>query len=395
MKMNGYTCPPTRSARGRCAVAGGAKGTRYYLAPIISGETMKFEPIPLSDAKGKILGHNIAGPDGQRMLRKGKPLTDEDLDKLRALGRTSVYVAEMERDDVDENKAARRIAEAICGPGLHISGVASGRANLLSDETGILRIDVDRLAQINECNGVTLATLTTHSPVHPRQIVATVKIIPYAVPESMVSRVEAIASGSSPIVGLDTLPARSVGMILSGSASLHERLLSDFTPLRDRIEKLGSSVVRTDFVALEDEPDEVALAQMLRQHVASGIGMILLAGETAIMDEHDILPRAVERAGGHVESVGAPVDPGNLLMVAYLNEVPVVGAPGCARSRKTNIVDWILPRLLVGDHLTRRDIIELGHGGLLQDVRERGMPRAVKEVDAEDERMTNTISTGE
>jgi molybdopterin biosynthesis enzyme len=148
-------------------------------------------------------------------------------------------------------------------------------------------------------------------------------------------------------------------------------------------------------VALDDEPDEAALAEMLKGQVASGIGMILLAGETAIMDAHDIVPRAVKRAGGHVESVGAPVDPGNLLMVAYLDTVPIVGAPGCARSRKTNIVDWILPRLLLGDHLTRRDIIELGHGGLLQDVRERGMPRDVKEVHAEDETMPKMIPTNE
>jgi molybdenum cofactor cytidylyltransferase len=347
---------------------------------------MKFEPVPLSEAKGKILGHNLAGANGQRLLRKGKPLTDEDLEKLRALGRSSVYVAEIEPDDVEENKAARRVAEAICGSGLHITGVASGRANLLADAVGVLRIDVDRLTQINECNGITLATLTTHSPIHPRQIVATVKIIPYAVPESTVSMVEAISSGNSPIVRVDALPSRSVGMILSGSTSIHEKLISDFAPLRDRIGKLGSSVIRTDFVALEDESDEAELASMLKQQLASGIGMILLAGETAIMDSHDIVPRAVERAGGHVESVGAPVDPGNLLMLAYIDHVPVVGAPGCARSKKTNIVDWILPRLLVGDRLTRRDIVSLGHGGLLQDISERGMPRDVNE----DESIRNT-----
>jgi molybdenum cofactor cytidylyltransferase len=347
---------------------------------------MKFEPIPLSEAKGKILGHNIAGPNGQRLLRKGKPLTDEDLEKLRQLGRSAVYVAQIEPEDVDENKAARRIAEAICGPGLNITGSASGRANLLADTMGILRIDVDRLEQINECNGITLATLTTHSPIYPRQIVATVKIIPYAVPESVVSLVEAISSGNRPIVGVDELPSRSVGMILSGSNSIHEKLISDFAPLCNRIEKLGSSVTRTDFVALDDESDEAALASMLRQQLDSGIGMILLAGETAIMDEHDILPRAVERAGGHVESVGAPVDPGNLLMLAYVGDVPVVGAPGCARSRKTNIVDWILPRLLVGDRLTRKDIVALGHGGLLQDISERGMPRDVND----DESIQNT-----
>lgn len=346
---------------------------------------MKFEPVPLSKAKGKILGHNIAAANGQRLLRKGKPLTDEDLENLRALGRASVYVAEMEPEDVDENKAARRVAEAICGSGLHITGAASGRSNLLSDEMGILRIDMDRLARINECDGITLATLMTHSPVRARQIVATVKIIPYAVPESTVSLIESIAIGSSQIVRVDALPSRSVGMILSGSASIHQRLVPDFAPLRDRIEKLGSSVTRTDFVALDDESDEASLAEMLQGQIASGIGMILLAGETAIMDSHDIVPRAVERAGGHVESVGAPVDPGNLLMLAYINDVPVVGVPGCARSRKTNIVDWILPRLLVGDKLTRRDIVELGHGGLLQDVPERGMPRDAKGTDSQDE----------
>src|SRR5215471_15960140 len=118
---------------------------------------MKFEAVPLSEAKGKILGHNIAGANGQRLLRKGKPLTEADLENLRVLGRTSVYVAELEPDDVDENTAARRVAEAVCGGGLHISGVASGRANLIVDEMGILRIDVARLAQINEHEGMTLA----------------------------------------------------------------------------------------------------------------------------------------------------------------------------------------------------------------------------------------------
>jgi molybdenum cofactor cytidylyltransferase len=155
---------------------------------------MKFEPVPLSDAKGKILGHNIADADGRRLLRKGKPLSEDDLEKLRALGRSSVYVAIMEPDDVDENKAARRVAEAVCGPGLHIAGVASGRANLLADEMGILRIDVDRLTRINECNGITLTTLKTHSPVHARKIVATVKIIPYAVPQAELRLVEEIAA---------------------------------------------------------------------------------------------------------------------------------------------------------------------------------------------------------
>ncbi len=352
---------------------------------------MKFEPVPLSEAKGKILGHNIARSDGRRLLRKGKPLTDEDLEGLRFLGRTSVYVAQMEADDVDENNAARRVAQAVAGPGAHIPGISYGRANLLAIEAGLLRVDVDRLARINECEGITLATLATHTPVHENQIVATVKIIPYAVPEPVVRAAERIGVENQQIVRVDALPARPVGLILSGSASTYPRLVSDFAPLSDRIGKLGSAITHTDFVALDDEADEAALADMLKQQLAAGIQMILLAGETAIMDKHDIVPRAVERAGGQVESVGAPVDPGNLLMLGYIGDVPVVGAPGCARSRKTNIVDWILPRLLAGDRLTRRDIVELGHGGLLQDVNERAMPRDQKEVASEHPEPSATI----
>jgi molybdenum cofactor cytidylyltransferase len=356
---------------------------------------MKFEAVPLSKAKGKILGHNIAGVNGRRLLRKGKPLTEEDLESLHILGRTSVYVAELESDDVDENTAARRVAEAVCGPGLHRSAAASGRVNLLADEMGILRIDVERLEQVNELDGMTLATILSHFPVKTHQIVATVKIIPYAVPASFVSRIEAIAGGGPPILRVDALPSKSVGLILSGSNSLHERLVADFSPLRERIEILGSFVNRTDFVSLDDETDEAALADMLKQQLASGIRMILLAGETAIMDSHDIVPRAVVRAGGQIESVGAPVDPGNLLMLAYIQDVPVVGAPGCARSKKVNIVDWILPRLLAGDRLTRRDIVQLGHGGLLQDVPERGMPREVKKEDVETESAPTVIPSSE
>ena len=289
---------------------------------------MRFEPVPLSEAEGKILGHNIAGENGQRLLRKGKRLTDTDLERLRELGRQSVYVAQLEGTDIDENTAARQVAEAVSGPGLHIQGAASGRANLLAEQQWIGRIDVERLIQINECDGITLATLLNHTPVHARQIVATVKIIPYAVPESAVRVAEAVGGKGKPIVRVDALPTQSVGMILSGSTSVHQKLVKDFSPLRERIEKLGSTVTRTDFVALDDESDEVSLSEMLRQQVSAGIRMILLAG----------------------------------------------------------------------DHLTRRDIIQLGHGGLLQDVRERGMPREVKEADSDQNtelESTTVMSTSE
>ena len=335
---------------------------------------MNFGPVPLSAAEGKLLGHNIAGPDGQRRLRKGRPLTAADVAVLRELGRQTVYVAELAPDDVDENQAARRILRALAGPGLRLPGAASGRANALAAVLGVLRVDGPRLQRLNELEGVTLATLAANAPVRPPQMVATVKIIPFALPEATVAAVEALAAGE-PVLRVDPLPARSVSLIFSGSPSLREKLIHDFAPLLERLEALGAQVVSLDFVALDDEAGEQALARALLARRAAGTDLVVLAGETAIMDRHDIVPRAVARAGGHLEALGAPVDPGNLLMLAYLDDLPIIGVPGCARSRKANIVDWVLPRLLAGDTLTRADITGLGLGGLLEEIPERPMPR--------------------
>ena len=340
---------------------------------------MKFGPLPLDNALGKILGHNIAGPDGKRLLRKGKPLTAEDVAALRAIGRSSVYVAEIEPGDLDEDAAARRVAEAVQGEGLRLSGPASGRVNFLATAQGVLRVDVERLSRVNSFDGVTLATLTSHTAVRPRQIVATVKIIPFAVPGQVIEGAEAAArDGRRPLIHVDPLTPQSVRLILSGSPSLGQKLAADFAPLRERVEALGSQVTGTDYVPLEDESGEAMLAEKLARQRTAGARLIILAGETAIMDRHDILPRAIERAGGDVTCFGVPVDPGNLLLVAYLGDTAIMGAPGCARSRKPNIVDWALPRLLVGDRLTRDDFFAMGHGGLLEENPERPVPRHVE-----------------
>ncbi len=260
------------------------------------------------------------------------------------------------------------------GGALRPSGQALGRLNFLAKlpppaVVGVGRVDVDKLALVNECEGITLATVHSHSPVRARQLVATIKIIPFAVSGSALQTVESVGG---PIVWVDALMPKTVGVILSGSPAAQERVRQDFDiPLKGRIASLGSDVKLEEYVPLEDESGEAELAGALARQRAAGAQLIVLAGETAIMDRHDIAPRAIERAGGVITCFGAPVDPGNLLMVGYLDGVPVLGAPGCARSRKVNVVDWVLPRLLAGDRLTRKDVMDLGHGGLLEEILER------------------------
>jgi molybdenum cofactor cytidylyltransferase len=337
---------------------------------------MKFGPVPLHQAEGKILAHHIAGPDGLRAYRKGKPLTAVDVAGLRELGRGSVYVAELEIGDVAEDHAAGRISRAIRGNELELSKPQVGRVNIRARRFGVLRVEIERLTQLNDCEGITVATLAAGSVVHPGDTVATVKVIPFSVPEVRLRQVEAICQNGGALICVQALATRKVSLILSGSVHTRQRVLDSFLPpLKKRVEALGSEIRAVDFVPLEDELGEEHLAETLRKEVGDGSELIILAGETAIMDRYDITPRAVERAGGRIVCFGAPVDPGNLLMLAYLGDVPILGAPGCARSPKTNVVDWVLPRLLAGEPLSRADIVSLGHGGLLEDTPLRPMPR--------------------
>jgi molybdenum cofactor cytidylyltransferase len=255
-------------------------------------------------------------------------------------------------------------------------GPHTGRANLLATGLGLLRVDPARLHELNRHEGVTVATLRNHSSVRAAQLVATIKVIPFALPALGLTTAERSAGAAGPLLRVDPLPPRSVAVLLSGSPPARERVVREFVPpLRSRIERLGSTLDTVEFVSLEDEAGEAALAEALRRAVDAGAGLILLAGETAIVDRHDVAPRALERAGGRVVSFGAPVDPGNLLLVGQLGATGVLGLPGCARSPRENVIDAVLPRLLAGDCLTREDVVGLGHGGLLEDVPERGAPR--------------------
>jgi molybdenum cofactor cytidylyltransferase len=326
---------------------------------------MQFGPIPLNDdAVGKLAAHNMAGPDGTRLLHKGKALTAANIELLRAHGYEEVYAAWLDPDDVDENLAAQRLGEALCGDHVEMSRASVGRVNLKAQVLGVLRIDAARLNAINGCDGITVAALATHSVVHAKKTLAVVKIIPYGIPERDLQAAAAAAAGES-VIRIDALLPQNVGLILSGSPGLRERLAADFMPLNERIEGLGSEVSQQAFVELASPQVERRLADALDQMCRAGVSLILMAGESAVMHHNDRIPRSIELAGGSIECVGAPVEPGQLMMLAYLGDVPILNAPGCARNAKDNVVDHVIPRLLTGERLTRSDIIAMAHGGLL------------------------------
>ncbi len=323
---------------------------------------MQLNNLALEKSIGAILVHNISGTHGQKILAKGRVLTASDIEILRALGHTTVYVAILDAGDVREDDAAIRLARTIADDGIELSKPSGGRVNLYSSQPGFLKINRDALKRINELNGVTLATLARYTPVAPKKMIATLKTAGLALPEDVLREAEKIVGARGKAVRIAPARNQQVAIILTGSENGRTKTQETFLPpIRARIEALGGHVI-AESCALENAN---AIQENLYAVLDAGAQLIIIAGETSIMDAHDLAPRGIQQAGGTVELYGAPVEPGNLLLLAYRGDVPIIGAPGCIKSRETNVVDLILPPLIAGERVTRADVIEMAEGGLL------------------------------
>lgn len=323
---------------------------------------MRIETVEIAKAEHGILIHNISDGAGHKRLPKGRRLSRSDIDILRQLGKERVQVGIFEPGDVGENEAALRIARAVAGTNVELSSPSGGRVNLLSAVRGVLELRVDALTRINLVKGVTLATIPDHAVVDPRKMVATVKTIGLAVPDSSLAQVETLAQQARELIGVRALRPVRVAIILTGTAEARARVENTFVePIESRVRELGASVLGCEYVEHEPNAGAAALSRALHK----GAECVIIAGETSIMDESDVTPTAIRQAGGTIEVYGAPVEPGNLLLLAYAGVVPIVGAPGCVKSRDTNVVDLILPRLFAGEHVSRADVVALANGGLL------------------------------
>lgn len=323
---------------------------------------MELKVVELERATGKLLAHNVVDDAGRKVLRKGTPIDSEALARLRELGHSQVWIADLAPDDVPENDVARRLAGVVGGPGTEISSLSTGRANLQATRSGILKVQAEALRRINALPGVAIATRPSNVTVTPGEILSTVKIVPYALPQADLEAAESVACETAGVLSVRPFSEMRVGLLLTGSPASEERLHRMYSEVvRERVAETGSQVTAERFVPQA----RAAVADALRQFIDAGNDLVVICGETSIVDVGDVTPRAVEDAGGEIEIYGAPVDPGNLLMLAYVGDVSILGAPGCIRSRKANVIDRVLPRLLAGEHLTRDDVVELGHGGLL------------------------------
>lgn len=333
---------------------------------------MRFGQVSPADAVGAILVHSVRA-DGIA-FKKGRLLTAEDAAALERAGIGLVTSARLEDGDVGEDAAASRVARAAAGPGLDVAAAFTGRVNLFATAPGLCVVDVDRLDRLNLLDeSVTVATLPASAPVEAAGMVATIKIIPFAAPEDVVSRAEEIAAHGGPLIRVAAFRPLRAALVQTRLAGMKESILDKTVGVtRDRLAAIGSELAGDIRVG----HDEAAVAGAVAEAVSSGIDLLLIAGASAITDRRDVLPAGIERAGGEVEHFGMPVDPGNLLLLARAGGIPVLGLPGCARSPKLNGFDWVLQRLAAGIPVTRRDIMTMGAGGLLTEIPTRPLPRA-------------------
>lgn len=335
---------------------------------------MKFGPCALSDCLDAILVHAVYLPDGR--IAKGTCLTSDHLSRLRANGIDDIIVARLEDGDLGEDAAADMIAKAMMPANVRLSVAATGRVNIYATQRGLLRVDRLRLRDINMVDeGITLSTVQHNQLVEAGDLIATLKIIPYSVAETAVATVIGLGAGE-PVISFHALRPRSFGLIQTRIPGMADKILkATEQTAKQRLNQLGCALVDSRVVAHE----AAAINQAITASRANGPAVMLIAGGSAIADRRDEVPMGVIAAGGRIDHFGLPVDPGNLLMLSHIDEMPVIGMPGCARSIKMNGFDWILHLLLADLRIDAAEIADMAAGGLLMEIVSRPLPRRMVE----------------
>jgi molybdenum cofactor cytidylyltransferase len=335
---------------------------------------MKFGPASPREAIGGVTVHTLR--QGSLVLKKGTTIGPAEVAALERAGVKEIVVVRLEAGDVSEDVAAASIAEAITGDGINVERAFTGRSNLFAARPGVLVVDraaVDRINCVDEA--ITLATLPAFKPVVEGEMVATVKLIPFGV-EAKLRDVAVMAAGGGAL-RIAPYVIKKVGVVSTLLPGLASKVIDKTLRVTaERLAPAGAAIIAERRVT----HDETALADAIKELLALGAELVIVFGASAIADRRDVIPAAITDIGGAIEHFGMPVDPGNLMLIGSARGVPVLGAPGCARSPVENGFDWVLMRLLAGLKVTRAELMGMGVGGLLMEIVTRPQPRAKPEA---------------
>lgn len=322
---------------------------------------MRALTVDIQESTGRVLCCTIFRPGGRKLLAKGHVLSDEDVRLLQTEGMSQVWVTELEEGEVGEDDAVMAVAGAMCCGSVEIRLAAGGRANLIATEDCCALVDDELLKQINCTSSVVIATVANFRHIRAGERLATIKSAPFAVAQAQLEAVLSILNERGPI--LQARPIRDGGVAVLYTDPVHgDRARTLFeNVVRQRLDRFGATVRFALSATEEEEQVTRSLQHLLRTRPAA----ILVASTTAPAGPEDVVGRAFTRLGAHIERFLAPVEPGNLMLLGYKDDVPIMSAPCCFRSAKPNVLDLLLPPMLAKYRVSGWEIACLGHGGLL------------------------------
>ncbi len=319
--------------------------------------------INVKDAVGKVLVHDltqiIPGEYKGPRFKKGHVIVEEDIKVLLSMGKKSLYVMEKSDTDVHENEAAQRISLSTAGNGIEMSKPSEGKIEMFAQYDGILKVNTDLLAELLDQDEIMFASIHGNRIVKKGDKLAGTRVIPLFVSEEIVKKAEKVCEKEK-LIYIDKLQHKKIGVVTTGSEVFSGLIEDKFGPvLIKKFQALGSTVIKQVF----SDDDEQMIADSIKELLREGVDIVCVTGGMSV-DPDDKTPSGIREAGGDIETYGAPVLPGAMFMLAYINDIPVIGLPGCVMYSRVSIFDLIVPRLLTGERVRRRDIKKLAQGGL-------------------------------
>ncbi len=320
--------------------------------------------VAIDEAVGMTLAHDltkvIPGKFKGVAFKRGHVVEQEDIPELLDMGKRYIYALELLEGEIHEEDAAIRIAGAVAGPGLDLEGPREGRINLKARSFGLLKINSDLLEEINIVDDVILSTLSNHAVCSEGKMVAGTKIVPLYTDSENVQRVEELCEKYGKVLEIVPFEKKNIGVVITGSEVFEGRIKDKFGAIiAEKVEPFGSKIINKKIV-----PDDVGvIGQAIRDMHSHGSDVIVVCGGLSV-DPDDVTYEGVVESGASVISYGSPVLPGAMFLYATLKDIPILGAPACVLYDKATVFDLILPRVLAGEKVERRDIARMGEGGL-------------------------------
>lgn len=294
-------------------------------------------------------------------FKRGHTITEGDIPKLLSLGKKQIFVWEEEAGEIHEEEAANRLSQMNIVDGAHYTKPSEGKVLLMADKKGMFRIDTELLKEINSIGDITIASLPDHYPVEEGMRLASMRIVPLVTKEEQIVHVERLCAERK-LMDLRPYQHMKVGVVITGSELFDGRIEDKFEPVvRGKMKKYPSEILG---VTICDDNLEM-IVEAAKDFINKGAELLIFSGGMSV-DPDDVTPEAIRTLGADIVSYGVPAQPGNMTLVAYLDDTAILGVPGAAISLPTTIFDVLLPQIFTRDKLTKEDLIRLGDGGICQ-----------------------------